>query len=148
MIAGSSFIYLFTIVCVILFSNIYQQENYLNKLDQRNASIEKEMGNLSAQLNKMDFVKSYLANRRKPLIVFTQLEKMTPENISISSVTIDEQDKVSIRGQAMQLSDVFKFISTLEQVNYFKKVETKSTRKKKVKDKDLTDFELTFQLTL
>jgi Tfp pilus assembly protein PilN len=73
---------------------------------------------------------------------------MTPENISISSITIDEQDKVSIRGQAMQLSDVFKFISALEQVNYFKSVETKSTRKKKVKDKDLTDFELTFQLTL
>jgi len=148
MIAGSSFIYLFTIICVILFSNIYRHESYLNKLDQRNASIEKEMGNLLGQLNKMDFVKSYLANRRKPMIIFSQLQKMTPENISISSITIDEQDKVSIRGQAMQLSDVFKFINTLEQVNYFKKVETKSTRKKKVKDKDVTDFELTFQLTL
>jgi len=148
MIAGSSFIYLFTIICVILFSNISHQESYLNKLNQRNAIIEKEMGNLSGQLNKIDFVKSYLSNRRKPLIVFTQLEKMTPDNISISSVAIDEQDKVSIKGQAMQLSDVFKFISTLEQVKYFKNVETKSTRKKKVKDKDVTDFELAFQLTL
>ena len=146
MIAGSSFIYLLTIICVILFSNISNQESYLNKLNQRNAGIEKEMGSLLSQLNKIDFVKSYISNRRKPLIVFTQLQKMTPENISVSSVTIDKQDKVSVRGQAMQLADVFKFVNTLEQVKYFKNVETKSTRKKKIKDRDVTDFELTFQL--
>jgi len=143
-ILGTSLIYLFSMTCAIFLGKIYNQQSYLNKLNQRYRAIEKDLGDLLEQSAKIEFVKVYLAHRQLPLIVLSQLQKIIPDEISVNSVSIDEENRVTIRGQAVQLSDVFKFISTLESEKHFKDVQTKSTRKKKVKDKDLTDFELSF----
>jgi len=76
------------------------------------------------------------------------LQRVTPSGISISNIDINSKGEVILRGQAAQMSEVFKFISTLEKVEYFKEVKSRQTRKKKVKNKDTTEFELFFTLSL
>jgi hypothetical protein len=120
------------------------RQSYLSKLNQHYNDAEKELKEPLEKLSKIEFVKTYLAKRRLPLIIVTQLQKITPEEVVINTLTIDEHGKVTLRGEALQLSDVFKFTNTLEKIEYFKDIQTKSTRKKKVKDRDLTEFELSF----
>jgi hypothetical protein len=143
-ILGSFLIYFFTMICAIFLGKIYNQQIYLNKLNLRYGAIEKDLGGLLEQSAKIEFAKVYLAHRQLPLIVLSQLQKIIPVEMSVNSVSIDEEDRVTIRGQAIQLSDVFQFVGTLNKQEHFKDVQTKFTRKKKVKDKDLTDFELSF----
>ena len=83
--------------------------------------------------------------RRLPLLFISELQKVIPDEISVDYLSLDEANKVTLRGQATQLSNVFKFVSTLEQSKYFKDVGTKYTRTKKVKDKEINNFEIEFQ---
>ena len=112
---------------------------------QENSQINKEMGDLLSQYKKTDFVRNYLYHRKLPLAFISELQKITPAQIAINSISMDEFGKVSLRGQGVQLSDVFRYVSVIESSKYFKDVTTKYTRSKKVKDKEITDFEVSFQ---
>ena len=96
------------------------------------------------QLDKVSFAKSYLESRRLPLYIFSQLQQNISPEIAINMIAMEGEGQISVRGQAMQLSDVFKFVSTMEKIKIFRDIQTKSTRKKKVKDKTLTEFEIAF----
>jgi Tfp pilus assembly PilM family ATPase/Tfp pilus assembly protein PilN len=147
-ILGSFSIYLFSLICAIFLVRIYNQQSYLTKLDQSLDQISKEIGDLIAQSKKIEFTKDYLANRRLPLIIIYQLQRLIPEEVAIDFISIDEKNSISLRGQAFQLSNVFNFINAIEKSNYFKDVQTKYTRKKKLRDREITDFEVAFQLAL
>jgi hypothetical protein len=146
-ILGTSIIYLFTLICVALLGRIYNQQSYLKGLTASYASVEKELGGLLGQMNKIEFVKNQMAQQKVPMFIFAQLQKIMPQEIAVNSMVMDENGRLTMRGQAVLLSDVFKFINTLEKEKCFKDVQTKYTRKKRVKDKDLTDFELSFALS-
>ena len=141
---GSLLIYLFTILCAISMGSIYNKQTYLDSLKKEHNIVEGDVKGLLAKLNSVEFVRVYLTKRRLPLFVFSELQKLTPDQISISAVSIKDENTISVRGQATQLSDVFKFVKTIEKIEYFKNVETKSTRTKRIKERKLTEFELSF----
>jgi len=143
-ILGSLFIYFFTMVMAIFLGKIYNQQSYLNKLNGNYAAVEKDMSDLLTKLSKVDVIKKHLALRRVPLIVFSELQKKMPAELIVTGINMDNQNRIIIRGQATQLSDVFKFVGILDKTEYFKDVETRSTRKKKIKEKDVTEFEISF----
>lgn len=145
-VLGSFSIYIFSLLCAIFLGRIYNQQLYLKRLDQRYSLIEKETGDLIKQSKDMEFVKGYLAGRRLPLFIIYQLQKIVPSEITINFTSIDEEQNIILRGQAVELSDVFEFITNLERANHFDNIQTKYTRKKKIKEKEITDFELGFRL--
>jgi Tfp pilus assembly PilM family ATPase len=145
-VVGSLVIYLFMVGCASFLGKMYEQKAYLAKLEHDYGGVENQMKGLLNEMDKISFSKSYLENRRLPLYIFSQLQKNIPAEIAVNMVSIDEANQVSVRGQAMQLSDVFKFVNTLEKIKNFGDVQAKSTRKKKVKDRDLTEFEITFSI--
>jgi hypothetical protein len=138
--------YLLSLACVLFFGRIYSQQGYINRLNRGYAELRKDLGDLPEQLSKVEFIKEYLDIRRLPLFVISQLQEITPDGISLSGFLIDEQGKITIRGQALELSNVFSFINTLEKEKNFRDIQTKYTRKKKIKDRDVTDFELSFMV--
>ncbi|MDD5596227.1 MAG: pilus assembly protein PilM [Candidatus Omnitrophica bacterium] len=144
-ILGALVLYFFSAVVAFFWGKFYNQQNYLSKLTEQNAKIDKEMGGLLGQYRKTEFVRNYLYHRKLPLVFISELQKVTPPQIAINSISMDEFGKVSLRGQGVQLSDVFRYVSIIEGSKYFKDVSTKYTRSKKVKDKEITDFEISFQ---
>ena len=144
-ILGILVLYFFSALVAFFWGKFYNQQNYLDKLMEQNSQINKEMGDLLGQYKKTDFVRSYLHHRKLPLAFINELQKITPVQIAINSLSMDEFNKVSLRGQGLGLSDVFRYISVLEGSKYFKDVTTKYTRSKKVKEKEITDFEVSFQ---
>lgn len=145
-ILGSFLIYLFSITLVIFLGRIYNQQTYLRRLEERYTIIKQDLADLLDQSKKIDFIKNYLDSRRVPLFVISQLQKITPDEITVNFMALDENDNIILRGRAFQLSDVFKFVTSLEKKGTFKDVQTKYTRKRKMKDKEITEFELTLQL--
>ncbi|MCX5712250.1 MAG: PilN domain-containing protein, partial [Candidatus Omnitrophica bacterium] len=147
-ILGSYCIYIFTLICVAFFGKIQNQQNYLAKINKQYAGIEAEFKDKIDRLNKIELVKKRLISREVPMFVISQLQRILPNEVVLASISIDEDNTVSLRGQAVQLADVFKFSAILEKVDHFKNIQEKSTRKKKVKDKDLTEFEIVFNVEL
>jgi len=146
MILGSLIVYIFTAVCAFFLLGIYNQQAYLRKLNLRFSQINKETADLVIHSRKIDFAKNYLSERKIPLIIIYQLQRILPNEIAISFLSVDDKNSITLRGQATELSDVFKFINGIEKSKYFNNVETKYTRKKKLKEKEITDFEVIFNL--
>jgi len=145
LVLGSTVIYLLTVVCAVFLSRIYNRQNYLKELEGESKNIEGDMGELFSKLDKIGFIRSYLAERNRPLSAVKQFFNAIPAEISVTAFDMDQQS-VKIRGRGPQLSDVYKFVTALEDSKYFKEVQTKYTRKKKTKDGEFTDFELELKL--
>jgi Tfp pilus assembly PilM family ATPase len=143
---GGVCVYLLSLGYVFYWGRIYHQQNYLARVKAKTASVEKTLGDLPGKLKKIEFVKGRLEERKAVLFVIVELQKVVPSKVAVQSVVMDDRGKVIVRGQAEELSDVFKFLDNLQKEPYFKDVQTKSTKKKKVMDRDLIDFELNFIL--
>ena len=76
-----------------------------------------------------------------------QIHKLTPLEITLKMITLEADNKITLRGQALAMSDVFKFITTLENSGYFKDIQTKYTSKKRIADKDISEFEIICPMT-
>lgn len=147
-ILGTILIYLFTAIMAFLWGRQYNQQLYLKRLVNRNTVIERDVGSLLGQYKRMGFARSFLYQRKVPLLLMNDLGKLVPPEIVLNYISIENNESVTLRGQGVKLSDVFKFVTTLENSKYFQDVSTKYTRTKKVKDKDLTDFEINFTVSL
>ncbi|MCX5665552.1 MAG: pilus assembly protein PilM [Candidatus Omnitrophica bacterium] len=147
-ILGTTLIYLFAAIMAFFWGRQYNQQFYLKRLVNRNTLIERDVGSLLGQYKRMSFVKDFLYRRSVPMLLIDELGKMTPPEIVLNYIAIENNEAVTIRGQGLKLSDVFKFVTTLENSKYFKDVSTKSTRTKKVKERDVTDFEINFAISL
>ncbi|MFA5319909.1 MAG: pilus assembly protein PilM [Candidatus Omnitrophota bacterium] len=145
LVLGSTVIYLLTIVCAVFLFRIYDRQNYLKELEEKAKTVEGDMGELFMKLDKIGFIRGYLAERKRPLSAVKQFFNAIPAEISVTAFDMDMQN-VKIRGRGPQLSDVYKFVTALEDSKYFKEVQTKYTRKKRTKDGEFTDFELELKL--
>ena len=147
-VLGALCIYFFGVVCALFLDTMYIRQAYLKRLTHQSEAVEKDVSDLVSRSAQVKFVKKLLAERRGPSVALYHLYRIIPDEISISYFGFSEEAAVTLRGQASELSDVFKFISALEKSKYFSNVQAKYTRKKKVKDKEVTDFELTLSLTI
>lgn len=147
MILGSLAIYIFMSTFLYLWAKVGSSQSYLKRLSEHNGAVEREVGGLVRDYKRILFIKDFISNRRILSALLAELLKLTPQQISIDSVKVDEAGKVSIMGQSTQLSAVFKFITTIENSKYFKDASAKSTRTKKMDDRDITKFEIVFSLT-
>jgi len=147
-IFGTLLTYFFMATIGLFLGRLYNQQAYLKKIQHRITLIKQDVGGLLDQSKKIEFVKEFLHYRRIPLIFLNELQKIVPPEIGIDFISIDEQNIITLRGQATLLSDVFRFVTTLEERKYFKDVETKYTRTKKVKDREITNFEIGLKLNI
>ena len=95
------------------------------------------------QYHRTELIKECLAHRKVGMILLRELIDLLPDKIAITYLAIDGSGIMTLRGQSMQLSDVFTFISSLENSKYFKDASTKYTRTKKVADREVAEFEVT-----
>lgn len=141
---GALFCYFIILLGGFYWAQVYVRESYLARLNERTTSLERSLADIAEKSGKIDFVRARLAARQVPGIVLFEVQNIIPENVAIVALTMDDKGKVVLRGQADGLSSAFQFIDSLGKVKRFKDVQTRSTRKKKVKEKDLTDFEVGF----
>lgn len=144
---GSLSAYLVTALIGIGMSRVYHHQAYLKQLLTRNAAIMQEIGELITQSKRLELVKDRLRLRELPLRYLAELQQLIPQEVAFEFVSVDERRRGVIRGQALQLSHVFAFISTLEQSPSIEHVETKYTRRKRARDRDTTEFELALQFS-
>jgi len=145
-ILGSLIIYFLGVVSFIFLERSYNLKFYLERLKKQKKEVEKKIDDLFYHIDRIEFVKNYLKKRKIPLFIIYQLQKVIPDSIAVSFLSINQDTEITLRGKALQLSDVFRLINEIEKLKYFKDVQTKYTRKRRLKDKEITDFEIVFFL--
>ncbi len=139
---GSSIMYLMLIVCGIYVEKMHNRQTYLNLISERYKNIAKDAEALDEKLGRIERIKSKLDTKSVAIQYVYEISKLLPSEIVITSLVFQKDDKLTIKGRAEQMSEIFKFIATLEESRYFKEVQSRYTTRKKVKGKDVNEFEL------
>ncbi len=102
---------------VFLISTYAVNEGKINSLNKELVST-KDMEQKSATL-QANLASFYELNKNRTYAsrIFTNLFEAIPENVSISSVEIDDQDIVTVTGVTDSFADVAKFAESLKQYN-------------------------------
>jgi len=134
------------IICLILIagsffvSELYFKGVYLKKLKIKNKITSEEAMILEKAMEKMRIVKHYLSNRGYGLEVTAALYDILPKDIMLTNIKMDTEKKMHLKGTARAMSNVFSFVSDLEESDYFSNVKTNYTTSRKKDDEDWADF--------
>jgi Tfp pilus assembly PilM family ATPase len=126
----------------LLLMNIYGKNIYLNKLKQKTTQIEREAKEIETMRLRIDLIEKRLDAKGSCLNILDEIHRITPEEIFLTVITVEEKRQAVLRGRALAMSDVFKFIATVEDSAYFENVKTTYTTTKKEGDKEYAEFEL------
>ena len=72
--------------------------------------------------------------------------RITPTEIYMNGLSMDEEGNITIDGVSQSMSQVFAYVKSLDDSPMFKDVKTKSTATKKDQGKDVAVFELALKL--
>ncbi|MBI5872835.1 MAG: pilus assembly protein PilM [Candidatus Omnitrophica bacterium] len=139
---ASAIMYFILIVCGIYLEKMHNREAHLGLLTARYEKIAKEADGLNEKVERLKRIKAKLDTRSSALNYLYEISKLMPPEIVILNIAFQKDDKLSLKGRTLEMSDVFKFITVLEGSPLFKEVSTRYTTRKKVKEKDMIEFEL------
>ena len=139
---GSLFMYLILITCGIYFEKMRNRESYINLLQNRYKTIAADSEELDLRFERIKRIKAKLDTKSSAINYLLEISKLLPSEITIVNMTFTRGDKVDLKGRAAEMSDVFKFITTLEKSPFFKDILTRYTTRKKFQGKDVNEFEL------
>jgi Tfp pilus assembly PilM family ATPase len=147
-VLGALLVFLFMSVMAFFVTRLHARQSYLARLNRQSGTIEESVGVMITQATKIEFIKEFLYLKKEPLAIMQELQKVTPNKIAITYIALDSSYNMTLRGEGEQLSDVFDFTTLLEKSPYFINVVTKRTRTKRVKEREITDFEITLDSSI
>jgi Tfp pilus assembly PilM family ATPase/Tfp pilus assembly protein PilN len=126
---------------------IYFKDAFLNKkLREKFAGQKEEVQKLQERLTKVKIVRQYLQGRMVSLDIINELYRVTPPQIYLNIIAMDEDGALTVNGISDSMSRVFSYVKALSDSPMFKNVKTKSTATKKDNGKDVAAFELNLQV--
>jgi hypothetical protein len=132
-----------TILSLLVFTNIYNKSMYLTKLKNMISKIETEANGVEKMRSVINLVEKRLDSRGSSIEVINEIYNITPREIHLTDINIDEKRTVILKGGAIAMSDVFKYVKKLEESGMFENVRTTYTTTKKDKDNnEFAEFEI------
>jgi Tfp pilus assembly PilM family ATPase/Tfp pilus assembly protein PilN len=139
---ASCLMYLILVICGVYLEKLHNKEAYSNLVKDRYKKISTEAESLNEKVERIKRIKSKLDTKSSAINYIYEISNLLPSEIVATNLTFQKDDKVELKGYTVEMSDVFKFISTLEGSVYFKDVQSRYTTRKKIKGKDVTEFDL------
>ena len=122
--------------------NLYDKTLYLERLKAEIEEVSSEAESLEEIKNRLDIIKGQFNISVSSIDALYELYRIALPQIALYSFSFDERNQVVIKGQAQDLSDVFKFVTALEESEYFQGVSVKNAAKRKIQLTEVADFEI------
>lgn len=126
----------------IIFKNIYDQISQVAYLKKQIAKEEAPAKEISLAKSRLDVIKEWYAGQKNFIDILKELYRITPDEISLTVLNYDIDNPLILQGSANMISDIFKYVSILEQSGYFQNVQIKYATKRRVRNRELTDFQI------
>ncbi|MDD5108531.1 MAG: hypothetical protein PHC29_03365 [Candidatus Omnitrophica bacterium] len=142
MILGVVLVYILICLGGIALVRLLQQQSYSASLKAKVISLSKDAKELDDIANKLKIAKQYVDPKASVLPSLYALDRLCPSSITITNFSWEQQKSFSFRGYAQQIPDILNFTNTLSNSESFKGAQNRYTRRRKLKDKDVVDFEV------
>lgn len=132
------------IAAVFLFvgGDFYKRVQYLSELE---ANIEKTSGaasDVDGKVKRLKLIQDKTNADKSFLKYLKDIYESISPSIHFESLDYLDGDKIVLKGYATEMSNVFEYAKTLENLKVFKGVKSEQVSKKKVGDKNMSEFEI------
>lgn len=141
-ITGILIIAFVMLVSVFIGLIVLQKNSYLNRLKTTITKLKNQAQEVEKMRYAINLVESRLDSKGSSLDLLREIYRLTPETIYFTNITLVEKDHMTLKGRALAMSDVFKFITTLENSKELENVKAVSTTNRKEKDQEYSEFEI------
>jgi|GEM_PF-1834330 len=145
MILGVGLIYILIMLGAVALVRLVQQQSYANNLKNRVVSLGKSAKELEDITSKLKIARQYVDIKSSALTYLNGLNRLCPDNIVITNYNWELGKAFVIRGYAQTIPDILDFTNTLSNSEIFKGAQNRYTRRRKLKDKDVIDFEISIK---
>lgn len=142
LILGISIIYIVVMIGLIVFAVLSKKQGYKDKLEARIESLKDKNKPLEQAAQTLASIKEYTSAKVSVQEYLYELNRIIPDSVVLTSFLYEKKSGLTLKGYATQMPDIFSFVSTLDNSKLFKGAKNKSTRKHKVKDAEVVDFEI------
>lgn len=140
---GTLFLTLVMLSSMVAFEKIYKRNSYLDYLKKEYKQVRAQSEDVEKLAGKMRLAQEQMSGGGGYLEVMNDVNVLVPENIIMTSVQYSGRDRnIVLRGLSPEMSAVFQFLSTLEAAPYLEMVKTRNVTKRKVEDRELSEFEI------
>ncbi|MDD5428424.1 MAG: pilus assembly protein PilM [Candidatus Omnitrophica bacterium] len=121
---------------------LHDKNAYVAYVKTELAKIEPQVRSAKKMAKTIDLVTSKIAERPLAIDLVTEVFKITPPGIGLSTMEYEKGKTVTLKGTALNLSDVFKYIAILEKSQYFENVKVRYANKRTAQSAEAADFEI------
>lgn len=129
-----------------VFFKIHEKNKLLGMLSARVEEIQSRTGDLDELLKKITIAKKHRDEGSFIIDILKESRNLIPADISLTGMSYDGKKAITYKGISKDTSNVFSFVKKLEKSELFNSVEIKHTTKKRVKGKEITDFNIQCRL--
>jgi len=121
---------------------VYNKTAYIREVKEKIAKIETSADEVETMRIRISLIEKRLDAKGASINILNEIYKLTPVEIYLTGINIREKKEAILKGRARAMSDVFKFITTLEDSGIFANVKTSYTTTKKEGNVEYADFEI------
>ena len=142
MILGAAMVFILVMLCGIGLVRLVQRQSYSATLKAKVADLGKNAKELDSVVDSLKIARQYTDPKSSVLFFITDLNRLCPDNITITNYNWEWKKGLSFRGYAQQIPDILSFVNALNSSEAFKGAQNRYTRRRRVKDKEVVDFEI------
>jgi len=141
-VTGVLAITIFMVLSILFFMIYYNKSMYLLELKRKIAKVEKDAQEVERMRMCTVLVTRRLDAKKRSINVVHEISQLTPKEIYFTNINIEEEKQTILQGNASAMSNVFEFVTTLENSPFFENVKTTYTTTKKDKEGEYAKFEI------
>jgi len=129
----------------VVFLKMKSKEEYLGLLKAENKKIDARASGLQKKMLKIQILRSYLDSGRLKLSLLSELYRLAPDGITLSSLDISgnkSSGTIVLIGQAKDTQAVLKFANSLKASGSINKADVNYMTKRKLASEETVDFEI------
>jgi len=126
---------------------IFYKYRLLALMDSEIKIIEPRVTEAKRMRGDLKIIKNEIEMRPLAIDVLAEIYRITPNDMAFNLIDYENKKSLALRGTASSLESIIGFITILEGAEYFGNVKLKYTAKRKRRNAEKTDFEITCQLT-
>jgi Tfp pilus assembly PilM family ATPase/Tfp pilus assembly protein PilN len=128
---------------ILMAVHINNKNMYIKELKQKIASIKNASDEVDKMRLSIDLFHERLDASGDVLNLLNEVYKTIPKEVYLTSVDVENKGQIDLKGHAVAISDVFKFVTALSTSPFLEKVKNTYATIKEENNNEYADFEIT-----
>jgi Tfp pilus assembly PilM family ATPase/Tfp pilus assembly protein PilN len=141
-VTGVLFISIIMAASFVILIFVYHKYSYLSDITQKISAIEDGANQVEQMRDRIELIQNRLDAQNSSINILQEIYSLTPKEIYYTRVDIEEKNQAVLTGNADAMSDVFAFVTILENSPHLENVKTTYTTTKREQDREYAKFEI------